>query len=207
MSTSPTRLISWLPMTRIFRPGALRRRLSRVPHKAWIVTSPRQMIASLGVTVRCQLRKRASSISCELTNGRAGEGADGRGMPEVQVGPDPDAPGVRLLEFASGHSARDVQHAASRPAVDVGVDRRLQVLFQLRLVERLQRRRVHVVEADRPDSPRIGAADRPLSSKLLASSGYPGRLRGSERPGSRSLDVLLCRRWLLNPPRARSCCT
>ena len=34
----------------------------------------------------------------------------------------------------------------------------------------------------------------------------PGRLQGPARPGSRSLDVLLCRRWLLNPPRARSCC-
>ena len=38
------------------------------------------------------------------------------------------------------------------------------------------------------------------------SSGFQVDFKGPERPGSRSLDVLLCRRWLLNPPRARSYC-
>ena len=62
--------MSWFPTTRIFRPGALRSRFSRLSDRPPISTSPRQMIVSPGATVRCQLRKRASSISSGLVNGR-----------------------------------------------------------------------------------------------------------------------------------------
>lgn len=60
---------------------------------------------------------------------------------EVQVGPDPDAVVVAFGQFAGRQGARDAQHAPRCPAVDVLVDRRLEVLLQLRLVEGLQRAR------------------------------------------------------------------
>ena len=82
------------------------------------------------------------------------EDGDRPRVTQVEIRPNPDLLMVLLPEHAGRHPARSPQHAPGRPPVDILADRRLEVLFELLLVQPFQLVGVH----DRSRRARVTAA-------------------------------------------------